>query len=171
MLLTVLGPAVSILIYLQMFNWFSRWAVPIVLGYLYSLKAASYIVTIWLAKANYNWEKFAVCAVLMAVATILDIFWFNFYPMEVGIFVDLSERSKEDQSLIQRVQTYLVNHPDQKLTFLELFYRQKDTDTGNKKISLSQPFYYQGTYILIISATMRHVSLWCNLNYKSLITA
>ncbi len=49
MLLTVLGPAVSILIYLQMFNWFSRWIIPIVLGYLFSLKAASYIVTIWLA--------------------------------------------------------------------------------------------------------------------------
>lgn len=55
LLLTVLGPAVSILIYLQMFNWFSRWTVSIVLGYLYSLKAASYIVTIWLAKANYIW--------------------------------------------------------------------------------------------------------------------
>lgn len=65
----------------------------------------------------------------------------------------------------------MFNHPDQKLTFLELFYKEKDTDTGNKKISLVQPFLYTATFLLIFSASMRHVSLMCNLNYNSLLTS
>jgi hypothetical protein len=136
MLMTLFGPAISILIYLQMFNWFSRKAVTLVLGYLYALKAVSYITAIWLAESKVVWQKFAGCAGLMAVATILDVVWFKYYPMEANIFVDVSSRSIKDLTLIKRIQTYMFNHPDQKLTLFELFYRDKDTDTGNKKISL-----------------------------------
>jgi len=62
----------------------------------------------------------------------------------------------------------MFNHPDQKLTFFELFYRE--TDTGNKGVSLVQPFLFTATFIIIISATMRYVSLVCNLEFTSLIT-
>jgi len=62
----------------------------------------------------------------------------------------------------------MFNHPDQKLTFFELFYIE--TDTGNKGVSLVQPFLFKATFIIIISATMRYVSLVCNLEFTSLIT-
>ena len=62
----------------------------------------------------------------------------------------------------------MFNNPDQKLTFFELFYRE--TDAGNKGVSLVQPFLYQATFILIISATMRYIALMCNIEFTSLIT-
>lgn len=111
-MMTNFGPAISVLIYLQMFNWFSRKMVPIVLGYLYALKAVSYIVAIMIAEKNIIWQKFAGCAALMMVATILDVVWFKYYPMEAGIFVDISGRSIQDKTLIKRIQTYMFNHPD-----------------------------------------------------------
>jgi hypothetical protein len=91
--MTILGPAISILIYLQMFNWFSKKAVTVVFGYLYALKAVAYLTAIWLAEKKIIWEKFAGSAALMMLATILDIVWFKYYPMEAGIFVDLKGRT------------------------------------------------------------------------------
>ena len=117
-----------------MFNWFSKKAVTLVFGYLYALKAVAYLIAILLAENQIIWEKFCGCAMLMMLATILDIIWFNYYPMEAGIFVDLESRTNQDKKLIEQLQTYMFNHPDQKLTFFELFYREKDT--GNKRVSL-----------------------------------
>jgi len=67
-----------------------------VLGYLYFLKAAAYLLSMWLIKNNHSWVRFAVCGVLMTVVTIFDFFWFKFYPMEAGIFVAVLERSDQD---------------------------------------------------------------------------
>lgn len=62
----------------------------------------------------------------------------------------------------------MFNHPDQELTFFELFYSQKDT--GNKGVSLLQPFKYTATFIIIVSATMRYITSNCNIEFTSLIT-
>jgi len=67
-----------------------------VLGYLYFLKAAAYALSIWLIDNKLSWVRFAICAVLMTAVTISDFFFFIFYPMEVGIFVALSERTIQD---------------------------------------------------------------------------
>lgn len=96
MLMTLFGPAVSVLIYLQMFNWFSKKTAPLVLGFLYAVKAVGYIVSIWIAWAGLLWQKFAVCAGLFTMTTIADIVWYKYYPMEVGIFVNMSERTLQD---------------------------------------------------------------------------
>jgi len=104
----------------------------------------------------------------MLIATILDIVWLKYYPMEAGIFIDLEERTNRDKQQIERIQTYMFNNPDQKLTFFELFHRE--TDAGNKRVSLAQPFLYSATFILIISATMRYIALVCNIEFTSLIT-
>lgn len=140
MSVTIFGPAITLLIYLQLFNWFSKKAVTVVFGYLYALKAVAYLAAIWLADLGIIWQKFAGCAALMMLAAILDIVWFKYYPMEAGIFVDLEGRTNQDKQQIEQVQTYMFNNPDQKLTFFELFYKEKDA--GNKRVSLMQPFYY-----------------------------
>jgi hypothetical protein len=55
MSVTIFGPAIALLIYLQLFNWFSKKAVTVVFGYLYALKAVAYLAAIWLADLGIIW--------------------------------------------------------------------------------------------------------------------
>ena len=48
--------------------------------------------------------------------------YFKFYPLEAGIFIDVSGRSKEDLQLFNQLQNYITTQSDGSHTVYEVFY-------------------------------------------------
>ena len=42
------------------------------------------------------WYLYLIAAALMLVFAVLDYFYYKFYPIEAGIFIDSSGRNRED---------------------------------------------------------------------------
>lgn len=57
----------------------------------------------------------------MFVFAFLDWKWFKFYPLEAGIFIDVSGRNKDDLALFQQLQNY-IRLQDTKFSVYEVFY-------------------------------------------------
>jgi hypothetical protein len=47
---------------------------------------------------NY-WYKYFIGGLILFVFAIIDWKWFNFYPLEAGVFIDVSGRSREERAL------------------------------------------------------------------------
>jgi len=60
-------------------------------------------------------------AVLFLIAFV-EWRYFKFYPLEAGIFIDVSGRSKEDLQLFNQLQNYITTQSDGSHTVYEVFY-------------------------------------------------
>jgi hypothetical protein len=102
LLFLIFEPAVFLIIYIQLFNWFSKKQIAIVYGLMSCFQAFASMTTAsfqfyyddkWL-----NYRELFAGAVLLLIAFI-EWRFFKFYPLEAGIFIDVSGRSKEDLQL------------------------------------------------------------------------
>jgi len=48
---------------------------------------------------EYFAEKYLTAGLLMFVFALVDYKWFKFYPLEAGIFIDVSGRSRRDREV------------------------------------------------------------------------
>lgn len=58
----------------------------------------------------------------MCVLALVDYFWYKFYPLEAGIFVDQCGRNKDDFQTFKQLQTYVKNN-NNGLTVFNLLYK------------------------------------------------
>jgi len=98
LLIDVLEPSIFMIIWLQLFNWFSKKQVAVIFGLLSIVKAlANYSMT-YLSASTANY-RFLVGGGLMFLFTFVDGKLFKFYPLEAGIFIDVSGRNRNDLEL------------------------------------------------------------------------
>jgi hypothetical protein len=45
------------------------------------------------------WYKYFIGGCMLFVFALVDWKWFKFYPLEAGVFIDVSGRSREDRAL------------------------------------------------------------------------
>lgn len=81
-----------------MFNWFSKKQIAITYGLLSVVSAAANIVMTEVDRELVTW-RYVIGGTFMFLFAALDWRWFKFYPLEAGIFIDVSGRNKDDLAL------------------------------------------------------------------------
>lgn len=49
----------------------------------------------------------SIGSVIMFVFVLVDFWWYKFYPLEAGIFIDISGRDKQDLQKFQEISDYV----------------------------------------------------------------
>lgn len=87
------------------------------------------------------WYIYVIGGCIFFLFVAIDWKWFKFYPLEADCFIDVSGRSRDDRQNFLQLQTYVKNHPEQKLSVYELFYRDKNMK--QKRITFSEALSYR----------------------------
>ena len=45
---------------------------------------------------EFEYQKLAVCSAAMLIIGLIDLLYFKYYPMEAGLFIEVSGRSGQD---------------------------------------------------------------------------
>ena len=117
-------------------------------------------------------EKFYfVCAFLMFFCSIMDFFFFKYYPLEADLFIDWTGRSKQELEKFMHMKNWLKAHPESKLTIMEMVNLEHKLELGNKGVTLAQAVGKKGTQMLFWASTLNFsiIYSYTSLNQKNVL--
>ena len=80
------------------------------------------MTTIILIGQELIWVKHLIGGLLMFIFAFLDHRYYKFYPLEAGIFIDMSGRDKRDLVYFNQINTY-VQTTGSSLSVYEVIYK------------------------------------------------
>lgn len=101
------------LIQIQLFNWISKHQIALTYGIFAACLSMTKILKLWIGLNDNLWYLYLVTAFLLVVFCVIDWFWFKFYPLEAGIFIDVSSRGREAFEQFKQIQDYIAVHGSQ----------------------------------------------------------
>jgi hypothetical protein len=151
---------------LQLFNWFSKRTFAVVFGLLFSCKVFGSILYDYLSDTKLYWLAIAVCSLVLFLCTILDWLYFKYYPLEAGIFIGTSGRSKKERNDFLRVKDWLRLHPGSTRGYMELI--NENSEVQNKRVTFMQALFVPGVLSLLAAGTAGHLCEFCSYAFNKL---
>jgi hypothetical protein len=107
-----------------------------------------------------QWLISTIGSVAMFVFVLVDFWWYKFYPLEAGIFIDISGRDKQDLQKFQEISDY-VKLQNNGISVFGILSRNL-----NKKVTYLDVLKYSEVQTLIFIGTLRHVSIMLGLGFE-----
>jgi len=98
LLIDLIEPAEFIIIWLTLFNWFSKQHIALVCGATQLLVVLANIMISFVSNEVLKY-RFLGGGILWLILSCFDWKYFKFYPLEAGIFIDSAGRNRDDMLL------------------------------------------------------------------------
>ena len=152
---TAVSQAIYVLIQMQLFNWISKHQIAVLYGIYAACLSVSKILKLQVGLDDSLWYLYLATAALLAVFSGVDWYWFKFYPLEAGIFIDVSSRGREAFEQFKQIQDYIAVRGSRETVFSMMYRREQ-----RRRCTIKEVLAYSEIQLLVFVGSLRHA---CNI--------